>query len=68
MTHEPIKNRCYLKGPVRISADYIRIDGPVSRIGSDVTLNARRIVIDGVELASSDWRQALTRVIESVPK
>ena len=66
VSHEPMNNRSYLKGPVRITADYIRFDGPVSRIGSDVTLNARRIVINGVELPASEWRQALGRIVQSV--
>jgi hypothetical protein len=62
-TGEPGKRRSYLKGPVQITADCIRFDGPVSRIGSDVTLNARRIVINGIDLTPGDWREALDRIV-----
>ena len=65
VTHDPVKNQSYLKGPVRLTADYIRFDGPVSRIGTDVTLNARRIVVDGVDLPPGAWRQALTKIVQS---
>jgi hypothetical protein len=62
---ETSRHCSYLKGPVRLTADYIRLDGPISRIGADVTLNARRIVINGVELPPSEWRQALTKIVQS---
>jgi hypothetical protein len=64
VTRDPIKHRSYLKGPVRLTADYIRFDGPVSRIGCDVTLNARRIVVDGVELPPDNWRAALSAIVQ----
>ncbi|MDR3612186.1 MAG: hypothetical protein P4L53_01380 [Candidatus Obscuribacterales bacterium] len=65
VTREQIKMRSYIKGPVRITSDYIRFDGPVSCIGTDVTLNARRIVINGVELPARKWREALSRIVQS---
>jgi hypothetical protein len=65
VTSDPVKHRSYLKGPVTFTCDYIRFDGPISRIGTDVTLNARRIVIDGVDLPPGAWRQALAKFDQS---
>jgi hypothetical protein len=65
LTREPIRHRSYLKGPVRLTADYIRFDGPVSRIGTDVSLNARRIVVNGIDLPPEAWREALTQMQNS---
>lgn len=65
VTSEPLMHRSYLKGPVRLCADYIRLDGPISRIGSDVALTARHIVIDGIDLPPSSWRQALAQISQT---
>ena len=65
VTREAVNGRSYLKGPVRIVAGYIRFDGPVSRIGEDVTLIARRIVVNGVELPPASWREALAKLEQS---
>jgi hypothetical protein len=58
------EGRSYLEGPIRITANYIRLDGPIANIGNDVTLIARRIVINGVELPASGWREALQKIVK----
>jgi hypothetical protein len=58
------EGRSYLEGPIRITANYIRLDGPIANIGDDVTLIARKIVINGVELPASGWREALQKIVE----
>jgi hypothetical protein len=65
MMKESLQGKSYLGGTLRVTADYIRLDGPIERIGDDVILNARRIVIDGVELPPSNWREALRNIVGS---
>ncbi|HEY9679088.1 MAG TPA: hypothetical protein V6C76_13850 [Drouetiella sp.] len=59
------KHQSYLKGPIRFTCNSIRFDGPISQIGTDVTLNVRYIIVDGYRLPSNAWRQALTQIVQA---
>lgn len=57
--HGPYHGQSALLGPVCLTGNYIRFDGPVSCIGEDVELRARRIVVNGIDLPPDHWRSAL---------
>jgi hypothetical protein len=48
-----------------INTEYFRVDGPITRIGNDVTIRAQRIVINGIGLPPTNWRAALEQIVAS---